>query len=173
MMSINEEVFLPIIDFDNYMVSNLGNVKNIKTGRILRQKLRKDGYKDICLNINGNKHSKSIHRLVANAFLENIDNKPCIDHIDNDKENNNIENLRFATHQENNRNKKIAKNNTSGVKGITFSKASNKWHARISIDGLKVHLGYFDNIEDAKAARITAVKKAFGEFANQCECESN
>ena len=48
-MSINEEVFVTIKDFDNYMVSNLGNVKNAKTGRILRQRFDKDGYKLIVL----------------------------------------------------------------------------------------------------------------------------
>ena len=170
MVSINEEVFLPIKDFDNYMVSNLGNVKNATTGRILKQRLKK-GYKDICLIINGKKHSKSIHRLVANAFLENIDNKPCIDHVDNNKENNNIENLRFATNQENSRNRQVNKNNKSKIKGVC--KSGNKWRAYISIDGLKVHLGYYDNIEDAKAACVNKVKQVFGEFANKCKCETN
>ena len=109
-----------------------------------------------------------MHRLVANAFLEKVNNKPCIDHIDNNKENNNIENLRFATHQENGRNRAIGKNNTSGAKGIAFCKRESKWRAYITIDGLKVHLGYFDNIEDAKLARVNKVKQVFGEFANKC-----
>ena len=172
MVSINEEVFLPIKDFDNYMVSNLGNVKNATTGRILKQRLKK-GYKDICLIINGKKHSKSIHRLVANAFLENIENKPCVDHIDNDRQNNNINNLRFATRVENGRNRVIGKNNTSGAKGISYRKDMKKWEARITIDGIRMSLGCFNNIEDAKQARISAVKKVFGEFVNKCECETN
>ena len=168
-MSINEEVFVMIKDFDNYMVSNLGNVKNATTNQIIKQRYDKYGYKRLNIYKNKKMFVKLVHQLVANAFLENIDNKPCIDHIDNNKENNNVSNLRFATYQENVRNSKIAKNNTSGAKGITFSKASNKWRAYITIDGLEAHLGYFDSIEDAKAARVNKVKQVFGEFANKCE----
>ena len=169
MMSINEEVFLPIKNFPDYCVSNLGNVKNIKTNKILKQSANKEGYIRLKIYKNGKQYNKNVHQLVANAFLENVDNKLCIDHIDNNKENNNVSNLRFATHQENGRNTKMYKNNTSGVKGITFSKASNKWIAQIKIDGLRVHLGCFENIEDAKAARVNKVKQVFGEFANKCE----
>ena len=171
MMSINEEVFLPIIDFDNYMVSNLGNVKNATTNQIIKQRYNKYGYKRINIYKNKKMFVKNVHQLVANAFLENVDNKPCIDHIDNNKENNNVSNLRFATHQENVRNSKIAKNNTSGVKGVF--KSGNKWKSYICIDGILQHLGCFDNIEDAKLARVNKVKQVFGEFANKCECETN
>ena len=174
MVSINEEVFLPIKNFPDYCVSNLGNVKNIKTGRILRQRFDKDGYKEISIYDENRKyHTKRVHRLVIEAFKENVENKPCVDHINNDRQNNNINNLRYATRIENGRNRVIGKNNTSGAKGVAFSKASNKWRAYITIDGLEAHLGYFNNIEDAKLARVNKVKQVFGEFANQCECETN
>ena len=174
MVSINEEVFLPIKNFPDYCVSNLGNVKNIKTGRILRQRFDKDGYKEISIYDENRKyHTKRVHRLVIEAFKENVENKPCVDHINNDRQNNNINNLRYATRIENGRNRVIGKNNTSGAKGISYRKDMKKWEARITIDGIRMSLGCFNNIEDAKQARISAVKKVFGEFVNKCECETN
>ena len=170
-MSIyEEEIYVQIKDFPNYCVSNLGNIKYIKTNTILKQRFDKNGYKRVNLYDKNRKiFTKRTHRLVIEAFKENVDNKLCVDHIDNNRENNNICNLRYATHQENTRNSKIRKNSTSGIKGITYHKASNKWQARITIDGLEIHLGLFGNIEDAKQARVNKVKQVFGEFANKCE----
>ena len=147
---MQEEIYVPIKDFETYHVSNLGNVKNNKTGKILKQVINGRGYYDVGLYVNGKKHSKVVHRLVANAFLENLDNKKCVDHIDNDKQNNNINNLRYATIQENKRNSNIGKNNTSGIKGTHFNKKSNKWESYIKIDGIKTHLGFYKTIEEAK-----------------------
>ena len=170
-MSIyEEEIYVQIKDFPNYCVSNLGNIKYIKTNTILKQRFDKYGYKRVNLYDKNRKIlTKRTHRLVIEAFKENVENKLCVDHIDNNRENNNICNLRYATHQENTRNSKIRKNSTSGIKGITYHKASNKWQARITIDGLEIHLGLFGNIEDAKLARVNKVKQVFGEFANKCE----
>ena len=169
MASVNEEeIYAQIKDFPDYCVSNLGNIKYIKTNTILKQRFDKNGYKRVNLYDKNRKIlTKRTHRLVIEAFKENVDNKPNVDHIDNNKLNNNINNLRFATHIENSRNRSIPINNTSSVKGVC--KSGNKWRAYICIDGIRMSLGFFDNIEDAKLARITAVKKAFGEFANKCE----
>lgn len=92
-----------------------------------------------------------------------------MDHIDNNRFNNNISNLRWATYQENNQNANISKANTSGIKGVSFNKNNNKWRASITIDGVKIHLGYFDKLEDAKKARIERANKAFGVYINSCE----
>ena len=175
-MSINEEeeIYVQIKSFPNYQVSNFGNVKNTEINKILKQNFNADGYKQINIyDENGKHYNKKVHRLVIEAFKENIENKPCVDHIDNDRQNNNINNLRFATRVENGRNRVIGKNNTSGAKGISYRKDMKKWEARITIDGIRMSLGCFNNIEDAKQARISAVKKVFGEFVNKCECETN
>ena len=171
MASVNEEeIYVQIKDFPHYCVSNLGNVKNIEINKILKQSFNEDGYKQISIYDENRKyHTKRVHRLVIEAFKENVGNKPCVDHIDNDRQNNNINNLRFATRVENGRNRVIGKNNTSGAKGIQYRKDMNKWRARITIDGLEVNLGHFDTFEDAKQARINKVKQVFGEFANKCE----
>ena len=164
---MTEEIYVPIKDFETYSVSNLGNIKNNKTGKLLKHKTSGYGYYSVVLYANGKSKTKVIHRLVAEAFLTNDEGKPCVDHINNDKSDNKVTNLRFATVQENNRNTKLCKNNTTGCKGVYREK--NKWRARITVDGINAHLGYFDNIEEAKQARQDAVKKAFGEFTNACE----
>ena len=171
MASVNEEeIYVQIKSFPNYQVSNFGNVKNTEINKILKQSFDEDGYKQISIYDENRKyHTKRVHRLVIEAFKENVENKPCVDHIDNDRQNNNINNLRFATRVENGRNRVIGKNNTSGAKGVSYRKDSNKWRAWITIDGLFVNLGHFDSFEEAKLARVNKVKQVFGEFANKCE----
>lgn len=88
-----------------------------------------------------------------------------IDHIDHDRANNRIENLRVVAHQENHRNTTRRKNNTSGVVGVSWYKAGAKWTAYIMVDRTKQHLGYFDNIDDAIAAR-KAAEAEYGFHAN-------
>jgi len=80
-----------------YEVSTYGRVRNKKTGFILKPRKRPDGYIDI--DICGKK--PKIHRLVAQAFIPNPDNKPEVNHIDENKQNNNINNLNWMTHIEN------------------------------------------------------------------------
>ena len=166
---MTEEIFRTIIGFENYEVSNFGNVKNKKTNRILKQNLNGVGYYIVDLYINGIRHSKKIHRLAADTFLYNLENKQCIDHIDGNRTNNNINNLRFATHQENMRNRNMFSNNTSGAKGVTFDKNTNKWRSQITIDGINVYLGLYENINDAKQARLNKVQQVFGEFTHSSE----
>ena len=79
-----------------------------------------------------------------------------IDHIDHDRTNNRLANLRIVSHQENHRNTSRRKNNTSGAMGVSWYKAGGKWTAYIMVDRRKQHLGYFDSLEDAVAARKAA-----------------
>ncbi len=79
-----------------------------------------------------------------------------IDHINGDRGDNRISNLRVVTSTENNRNKAINKNNTSGVTGVTWSKSRRKWIAQIHIGKIGKALGGFDRVEDAIAARKNA-----------------
>ena len=59
--------------------------------------------------------------------------------------------------------------NTSGVKGVAWSKNAKQWKAQIMIDGIYIYLGLFTNIEDAKRARMIRANQAFGVFTNACE----
>ena len=151
------------------MVSDIGNVTNTKTGLVMKKSPNADGYYKLDLYSNGKRSTKQIHILEAETFLEKQDGKKCVDHIDNNRLNNNIANLRFATNTENNQNASIRKDNTSGHKGISFDKKKNKWHAYIQIDGNKKHLGYFDKIEEAINARKLKANEIQGLFVNYCE----
>jgi hypothetical protein len=104
----------------------------------------------------------SVHRLV---YLMHHGNLPKeIDHIDGNKTNNKIENLRVATHSQNLRNVGISSANTSGHKGVSLHKASGKWAAHIRVDGKMMHLGLFSCAKDAAAARRDAEIVHYGRF---------
>jgi hypothetical protein len=165
------EEYKDIIDYENtYQISNFGNVRNKNTGRILKNCVNKrDDYNYLSLCKEGKRKDFKIHRLVAIHFIENLDNKEFIDHIDNDKQHNFVKNLRWATRQENNRNKTIYSNNTSGYKGVVFDKKYNKWQARTRINGKSICFGAFENKEDAIQARLIGVNNIFGEFTNNEE----
>jgi len=98
------------------------------------------------------------HRL---AFLYMTGELPPneTDHINGSKADNRWTNLRAATRSENMRNVSISKRNKSGKVGVCWYKATEQWHSRIQVHGETVHLGYFDEIEDAVAARAAAELK--------------
>ena len=111
-MELNmEEIWKEVKDFEGlYEVSNFGNVRSLdrisKDGRHLKGKTLKqhnniDGYLVVNLR-NNDSHSYFVHRLVAIAFIPNPGNKPQVNHIDEDKENNKVENLNWMTSKENN-----------------------------------------------------------------------
>ena len=79
-----------------------------------------------------------------------------IDHINGNKQDNRLYNLRNVTRLENMRNRCIQKNNTSGVTGVYWSPARKKWEVRIQVEGKFLFLGYFSNKEDAIAERRVA-----------------
>lgn len=88
-----------------------------------------------------------------------------IDHINGIPADNRLVNLREATRHQNLRNSKRHKDNTSGIKGVTWDKRREKWTAQIWAEGRHVYLGRFDKIEQAGAAYEAAAKRFFGEFA--------
>lgn len=112
-----EEIWKPVVGFENhYAVSSLGRVKAIARivsrtdgairtyeEQILSQRMSR-GYLMAQLNKGNRVLPKRIHRLVAEAFIPNPENKPCIDHLNADKTDNRVENLRWVTHSENMKN---------------------------------------------------------------------
>jgi len=111
-----------IHNFPNYSVSSQGLVKNNKTNLILKRIINSNGYLHVGLyNDQKKKINKKIHRLVAEAFIQNINNYNIIDHIDRNKFNNMVNNLRWCTQSENMRNRNIQINNKSGIKGISYN----------------------------------------------------
>lgn len=95
-----------IKDFPDYAVSDTGNIyslkgKNKQQAKLLKPILTKSGYLNISLCKGGKRYTKRIHRLVIETFTPNIKNKPQINHIDGDKQNNKLENLEWCTASEN------------------------------------------------------------------------
>ena len=153
------EEWRDIPDFPNYQVSNLGNVRNKKRNNILKARPIEKNYGyicyDVCLYNNTQKlgFHKKIHRLVAEVFIPNPDNKTEIDHIDKNSANNKVENLRWATRSENCLNTKTRSDNTSGERNIYFCKQKNKWTIKMMVDKKETSYGFYDTFEDAKKAK--------------------
>ena len=142
-------------------------------GKLLwKQKLNRSvvvGSKAGCVNnlgyevitINGSKYKA--HRLV---FLWHHGYLPeYIDHIDGNPANNRIENLRECSLSQNQWNRKVCKNNTSGYKGVWFSKQTNKWQVEVHSEGRKYYGGLFADAESANKAAIELRKSLHKDFA--------
>lgn len=103
------EIWKDINGYDgDYQVSNMGRVKTLKKqiGRIEPEKIMTptttyQGYSRVVLRKDGKSKIFAVHRLVADAFIPNINGKPIVDHIDGDRTNNQVENLRWCTFKEN------------------------------------------------------------------------
>lgn len=100
-----KEIWKNILGYENYQVSNLGRIKSLnynktKHSKILKPDIRKD-YLSITLYKNGIRNRFQVHRLVAINFLPNINNFPCVNHIDGNKQNNRVDNLEWCTYKQN------------------------------------------------------------------------
>lgn len=90
-----------VIDgYSRYIISNTGEVKNLKTGKILKKDSSRDYY-EVVLSKNGKTKKYSIHRLVAQHFIPNPENRPQVNHKDGNKLNNCVNNLEWVTRSEN------------------------------------------------------------------------
>jgi hypothetical protein len=147
-----------------YKVSSKGRVWSIRRNKIMKPDLNKDGYYYLKLSKLKNTKHYPIHRLVAMTFyfVDNYENLQ-VDHIDRDKTNNYLLNLRFCTRAENCRNQAMQKTNKSGYKGV-YQEPSNRWRAQITINNRKKHLGIFTKKEEAYEAYKKASKELHGEY---------
>jgi hypothetical protein len=94
----------PIIingEITNYGVYPDGSIRNLKTNRVLKAHVKSDGYVRVSLSINSKTIKFYVHRLVAIAYLDNPENLPCVNHLDNDKLNNCFYNLEWTTQKAN------------------------------------------------------------------------
>jgi hypothetical protein len=118
------------------------------------------GYKRLKINAK----DYLVHRIV---FLMHKGYLPkTIDHINGDRLDNRIENLRAVTANQNQHNRKLNSNNTSGFKGVSWCKRDNKWKAAIKLEGKKINLGRFNTPEEADAVVRKAREELHGSFAN-------
>lgn len=130
------------IGYKNYAISNMGNIKNEKTGRILKPFLSSGGYYQINLGINketGVQYLPLIHRLVAEAFVPNPQGLSVVDHIDGNRLNCRADNLRWCTYFQN-------LNFENTIKGKTQKsqkmKGNQNAKGRRKHNGAKIHYIY-------------------------------
>ena len=109
-------------------------------------------------------HIAERKNITLHKFITKTGSRELIDHINGDKLDNRKENLRNATHQENNWNKGCPKNNKSGHRGIRILK-SERFSAYISVDKKQITLGTYDTFEEAKNVRLKAEEKYFKKYA--------
>ena len=146
---------MEIQDYPNYLIYENGEVWSKNSNRIRKSSLV-DGYLRLSLSNNGKVKHILVHRLIAIHYIPNPDNKPCVDHIDHNRQNNTIENLRWVTTREN------AHNKSNQNENIGVCKNGNKYHARIIADGKNKYLGIYDTQEDASIV----YQKALDEINN-------
>ena len=136
----------------SYQVSDLGRVKSLKLNREkILNKTKRGSYLKVNLCKNGIRKTKSIHMLVAEAFLNHTSSRELVvDHIDNNGNNNNLNNLRIITHRKNISRDRM--NGSSKYTGVTWHKRDKVWRSCIDIDKTKIYLGGYDTQERASIA---------------------
>lgn len=148
----------PLNSFDSARIGKTWNARY--ADREALTYVHKSGYRQgIVLGL-----SLKAHR-VAWALHYGMWPEADLDHVNCDKGDNRIENLRSASRPQNGWNVGRPSTNTSGYKGVTFFQQTQKWRARITVGGKVQHLGHFGTPEAAHAAYCEAAKKYHGEFA--------
>lgn len=148
---IQEELF-PIPNFSNYLISKSSKVYSTKSNIFLKPATDKRGYKWVSVvRDNDNKRlSIQVHQLMAITFL---DHTPCgndlvVDHINSNKSDNRLENLRVVTQRENNQKERVGTGKSKYI-GITWHKRSKVWQSQIGFKRKKLYLGSFKSEEEA------------------------
>jgi len=160
------EIWKKIEGFENYEVSNYGNVKSLKFGkeRILKKAIT-ENYEIVTIFNNGIRNQRMVHQFVAMTFLNHKPNgmNLVVDHINGIRNDNRVENLQIITQRENiNKKIKIIKQNKpieikkSIYIGVYWIEKNDKWRSIISLNGKLKHLGCFTKEIEA----YNAYKKA-------------
>lgn len=165
---MQKEIWKDIPGYEKlYQVSNIGRIKSLKRfivrgnngwickESILTNKFDNHGYYFISLSKNRTKRQFFIHKLVLMAFTGYNSNgryDKVIDHINNIKTDNRLENLQIITQRENTSKDKFRINTTSKYIGVYWNKHAKQWAARITVNKEKIYLGYFKNEYDAYLA---------------------
>ena len=140
---------MEIQGYPNYLIYQDSRIwSNYQKGGFLKQAVTKDGYHRVCLCRDEKKKMFYVHRLVAIHFIANPDNKPEVDHINQNPHDNRVENLRWVTRLENGQNMGMFKTNTSGHKNISYRKQSDGWQFNKTINK-KRYTKYFETKIDA------------------------
>ena len=155
---MEKEIWKDIPEYEGlYQASNLGKVRSVdrglnRKGRELKFGTNKGGYFICNLCEDGNAKTYQVHQIIAITFLEHkrCGMKEVVDHIDNNKENNRVDNLQIISNRENV--SKDRKNGSSKYIGVCWQPNANKWQSQIKINGKQKYLGLFHSEEEAHFA---------------------
>ena len=179
MLNIDIEIWKPVPGFELYYeVSSFGNIRNSRK-RIMKPYVNNKGYHCIDFQVNSIRTKHLIHRLVLLTFTPNPDNLPEVNHIDEDKSNNNLSNLEWCTRsynkqhsmqsgtynkiytQKNALGKKHKKNTASKYHNVSYDKDRNKWTACIIADKKRYGFKRFDT-ENEAALHVNYIIDTYG-----------
>lgn len=158
---MEEEIWKDITNYEgHYQISSYGNVKSLKRSKekLLKPILSSSDYYQVVFIKEKIRRIFCIHSLVAQLFLGHVPNKHelVIDHIDDNKLNNNVNNLRILTNYENRfKNHSLIKTRR---KGTNFDKRYQKWRACITLNKKSIHIGYFKTEDEAGNAYDKYIK---------------
>lgn len=165
-MENQEEIWKEVPDYEGvYSVSNIGNVKSVdhycegrkgsgkQTGRILKSQKSHKGYLRVSLSRNKVKFTTGVHRLVAQSFIPNPENKPQVNHINGIKTDNRVENLEWATNKENQ--KHAIENKLTTYNTCERHHASKLTNEQVVIARMSFAMGVFTNKELSEKYRIS------------------
>jgi hypothetical protein len=139
---------------ENYEVSNQGRVRNRSTGRIMKPYLDPHGYYSFRLANNKVQTKKYLHRLVAEAFIENPENLKVVDHINRDRVDNRLENLRWISCTGNMLN---TSRHEQEMYGISWCTKRNSYQVHFKRNNKQKGFGNYKTLEEAKARRDAVI----------------
>ena len=134
--------------FDKYIIYSDGRIWSITRNKFLKPSIHHTGYTRVCIN----KKDYRIHRLVAETFIPNPNNLPIINHINEIKSDNRVENLEWCTHRHNSTHSLGNK-----IPGVHYNKG--KYDVRICINGKHNYIGRFNTIEEANHFRLNFISE--------------
>jgi len=157
-------MFKEIPNYEHYGISEDGVIVNFDTGRILKHYNTKDVYKRVSLYKNGKEKQFKVHRLIALLYIPNPKNYPLVDHINQVKDDNRVENLRWITHSGNGRNSTKKRKSTlpTGVHLTT----SNRYRCIMMIGGKNTYIGTYDTPEEASKVYQEKYNEIMSEFTS-------
>lgn len=164
-----------------YQINNLGQIKRKRhsvarishknnASMVLKEKILKNqilnGYNACWIYCNGKSKCFYVHRLLAKYFLSNPLNYGYVNHKDNNRLNNNLDNLEWCSFQQNCFQKyKYKKNASSKYKGVSWSKRDKKWGSKIGFNNKTINIGFFSAEKEAALAYNEKAKELHGKFA--------